>query len=522
MTSGYIIMFRKTKILIFFLFCLLSAAMLYLGVNMKKNNNDNRMLVYGMGTDGWGPLFPSQQSSLYGAMIISHVYDSLVGVDSTGGFMPNLAKAWKINKDCTVYTFNIDNERSFSDGSKLTAQVYKDSLLHSLKLEAAASNQSALDVLYALKGFSKYESTGDIEGLEVVGDNILKLHFDKPYRRAIDQLSGTRYGAFIIKNGEYLGTGPYIYVKAEDGLVELAPNPYYPHKLPIKRVKITSDGLKALYDGTIDIAFATPLTSDNKGKEVNSSFEKLSSLLSVHWGVIVNGMKGKIFSDSNLRKAVQYIIYNDFINNYNKSTNLPFFSPDPQFYPPLLQGHLNNSEVRALLDQGKIYINKLREISQDRPIVCVRRASNITRTFDYCASLNDIGIRTDTKNGSFADIKEILYKKYDADLIGFGIAYASADPDGIYHFLGKNGAIWSPTSSRKKVENLIEEGRSIVDQDNLHEHYKKVSRTMIQEVPMIHLGSQYLYLEYNADIIEPTESILAKRKALNVTLFQWR
>ncbi len=41
---------------------------------------------------------------------------------------------------------------------------------------------------------------------------------------------------------------------------------------------------------------------------------------------------------------------------------------------------------------------------------------------------------------------------------------------------------------RKRVNDLLEDGRKILDFDKLDGHYKKVSRAVLEEVPFIHLG----------------------------------
>lgn len=492
---------------------------IFAGIYLNKKNIDDKCLIYGMGSGGWGPLYPAHQSSLYAAIIISHVFDSLVGVDNSGGFIPNLAKAWEINEDYTIYNFTIDTNRRFSDGTKLTAGLYKESLLHSLKLEAAATNKSALDVLYALKGFSDFKSSGNISGLEVNGDDRLIMSFKKPFRGAIAQLSGTRYGAYIKKSEEYLGTGPYVYSKIENNLVELSVNPYYPSPPAIKHIKITTDGVKELYNGTAHVVLAPFYSDQTQSKKIKTAEEILSSLLSTHWVIVVNGMENRIFSDKNLRKAAQYIVYNYIIEENSKLFKIPFFVSDIQFYPHLYPGRLDDSETKRLIDDGEKYIGLLKKASEKKPITCINRSS---AAFDYCEAFNKYGINTVKQTSDFATTKKILYKTFEADLVSYGASYASADPDGLYHLLGKNGAIWTPLASREKVEKLAEEGRTLTDNSDINEHYKLLSMTIMEEIPVIHLGYQNLYLEYNSDLLKTTDKVTARRKALNVTLFQWR
>ena len=83
----------------------------------------------------------------------------------------------------------------------------------------------------------------------------------------------------------------------------------------------------------------------------------------------------------------------------------------------------------------------------------------------------------------------------------------NGDPDGIYHFLGKHGAISSPASSRPVVEAALEEGKEILNPEKLGLAYQKVSKTILEEVPSIHLGfliSTVLYWPERVRHLEPT------------------
>lgn len=491
----------------------------YGGLSLMPSN-DNKVLKFGLGTNGWGPLYPAQQSSLAGAIVISHVFDSLVGVDDTGGFTPSLAKSWDINEDRTIYTFILDTNRMFSNGVPLTAEIYKNSLLNSLKHEAVIANRSALDVLYALKGYDQFESTGDIEGLKAVGKDKLIFHFAKPYRRAIDQLSGTRYGAYIAVGKAYIGTGPYVYERIADDAVELAPNVYYPYPVPIARVEISSDGIRDLHEGKVSIAMGSLMSDRLEQDDVGTAV--LSSLLLIHWGVLLNGMEVSPLSEKRLRQAVQYILYTSFVEDEDNYNHKAYFTPNPQFFPPLTPGSLEKPIVDELLNEGKQYVDELKKVSAQRPLVCVVRKRDYAERFNYCQALSQHGVRVIERKADFKETKDVIYHGHDADLIEYGVSYASADPDGIYHYLGKNGAIWSPMSSRVEVEKLLEQGRMVLKGDALHVFYKGVAKTILEEVPMVHFGFQSLFLEYNSKQIEPMHDINARRKAINAVMFKWR
>lgn len=482
----------------------------------KKMQNSDRVLKFGMKTTGWGPLFPPQHYSFFASIIMSHVYESLINVDDTGGYVPGLAKAWDVNENYTVYTLLIDTEKRFSNGTPLTAKICKDAFLHALKIEKKEKGKKALDLLYALKGYSKFDSTSDIEGVTVQSNNTLQLEFAKPFRRTIELLSGIRYAIYLNEDGKYLGTGPYIFKAISPDSVELHLNPFYSHKPSIERVLISGQGLKELNEGKVDVIFSYPEAETISG--TNKKIKKLSSLIYSHRTILVNGMSGSLLVDKNLRKAVQYIIRNDIVENYSKNKD-SYFNPGAQFYPPLSPGHLTAQEEEAIISQGGKYIDVLRIKSQKKPVRCyLRQALN----YDFCSVLEKIGIRTQKHSIEYADMKKILFETHEADLLAGRVSYASADPDGLYDLFGKNSMLRSPFFAKPDVENLLEEGRTLTDPKLIDKHYQKISRTILDEVPVIHLGNEYIYLEYNSDVIEPIESVVAKRDYINAMLFQWK
>lgn len=481
--------------------------------------NNHKVLRYGMKTTGWGSLFPPQHSSLFASIIMSHVYESLVGVDSTGGYGPSLAKAWDINKNHTLYTFMIDSEKKFSDGTPLTAKICKEAFLNALKIERKEKSKKALDLLYALKGFSKFDATGNIEGLIVKDDHTLQMQFEKSFRRAIELLSGIRYAIYLKREQKYIGTGPYIYSSITNNEIELILNPYYPSKPPIERVRITGDGLKEFNEGKADVVFSYPEDEteiDHTDHHIKT--RKLSSLIHSHRTIIVNGMSESIFADKNLRKAIQYIIRDDVMKNNAKDVDSNF-TPNAQFYTPLSPGYLDEKETEKIIVDGKKYIDELKIKSQNKPIRCFMRKD---LHYNFCDVLEKIGIRTQKKFIDYSDMKKILFETHAADLVAGRVSYASGDPDGLYDIFGKNSILRSPLFSRPAIEDLLESGRTLIDPFLIDQHYKKISRVILEEVPVIHLGNEYIYLEYNANVVEPRERISAKRDYLNAMLFQWK
>lgn len=71
----------------------------------------------------YNPQRSGQQNSY---PIIRNFAESLVGKDSSGEYTPWLAESWDISDDESVYTFELRDGITFSDGTPLTAQIVKD------------------------------------------------------------------------------------------------------------------------------------------------------------------------------------------------------------------------------------------------------------------------------------------------------------------------------------------------------------------------------------------------------------
>jgi len=83
-------------------------------------------LTFAVGSDA-GCVDPQQVASNDTIYSVRQIVDSLTDQDpETGEIVPWLAKSWDISSDATAFTFHLRSGVTFSDGSKLTAQVVKD------------------------------------------------------------------------------------------------------------------------------------------------------------------------------------------------------------------------------------------------------------------------------------------------------------------------------------------------------------------------------------------------------------
>ncbi|MBI4669797.1 MAG: hypothetical protein HY747_11580 [Elusimicrobia bacterium] len=471
----------------------------------------------------WSTTLPPLQHSVYGATVMDNQFEPLVRRGGNGLIEPLGAASWEISHDHRAIRFKIDTSRRFSDGSHLTAADYKRSWEDGLRMAPKSSNKSVADALYSVKGFNAFAEKGTIEGIIVKGDDLLEIEYEKPARVAVEYLGGVRYSAYKLIAGRAIGTGPYA-MEERDGILILTPNQHYKGvETRFKEVKIIVTPPKTagekLLSGEIDTLISAetanlPECAEGQTGKIQCAFGQEAT----HVIVEINGLPGRLFSDRNHRLALQALIYKNLRDSYlQKELKARRLILDSQSFLTFQPGRLSDTEVEKLILQGNGHIPGLIEASRRKPIYLA-----FVRDCQWFVSLlNSAGI-TLTKNSGkveFSRYLEMIYKTHEPDLLFGGFSVYNGDPDGLYHILGKNGAIFSPMMDRDGIGNLLDAGREILDRSQLAPHYQKVARAILQEVPYVHLGYDYKTVAYNSDKVRIAESFI-NRNNHRITIFE--
>ncbi|MFF4303167.1 ABC transporter substrate-binding protein [Streptomyces sp. NPDC001601] len=163
-------------------------------------------LTFAVGSDA-GCVDPQQVASNDTIYSVRQLVDSLTDQDpKTGKIVPWLAKSWDISADATTFTFHLRSGVTFSDGSKLTAQVVKDNF-------DAVPDLGALGTL--AEGYlSGVKSTTAVDPLTV------KVTFKEPNAQFLQATSthslGIESSASVKKSPQQkcsdgvVGSGPFV------------------------------------------------------------------------------------------------------------------------------------------------------------------------------------------------------------------------------------------------------------------------------------------------------------------------
>lgn len=458
---------------------------------VKSDNKDD--ILNAAFPAGWGPLTPPEQSMAIAAQILAGEFESLVSYDMQGNLVPQLATSWDVSNDLKIITFTIDTTRRFSNGDFLNASIIKKSFENSLSIVPASSNVNTLDALNQVEGFENFKKRGELSGIQAPSPDKLILKFKKPFRRALAFLSGIRYAAYMVVDGnKFIGTGPYYIESATKKEVFLSKNQYYPAHSGFNRIHISglesSDWEQAMCDNKFDVYYSLDINRIKKcGSQKESNIDFTGGALGGHITLSLNGLNGRFFSNPKLRMAIQYLVVENILPKLADYLNMDRVALDPQFIAPLQQGRLSDVEAKLVIDEGKKWVPQLIALSQKNPIYYPLRDKKDEAISAMLRELG-LGIRNGPSLISIQESSEAYYKTFDYDVLYRGAGFGAQDVDDLYHVLGRHGAIGSPTIQRENVMLILEQGRSALTSEEIRDAYKNISGTILREVPAIHLG----------------------------------
>ena len=184
-------------------------------------------------------------------VVYANIYEGLVKVDSSGGFLPGLANGWIVSDDGLVYTFNLRKGVRFHNGEAFDATVAK------WNLERAADSAN---------GNPHPEYFNGIKSIETPDSHTLVVRL-----KSVDALFIAHMAegdAVMLPKSDYaeaksnpIGTGPFKFVKWERGdRVEMVRfdgywNPFLPYldRVTFRFISDPAAQVAALKAGDIDV-----------------------------------------------------------------------------------------------------------------------------------------------------------------------------------------------------------------------------------------------------------------------------
>jgi ABC-type transport system substrate-binding protein len=179
-----------------------------------------------------GPFDPAATSlgSQAELVLADLLFDGLTAWDATGDELVGvLATDWTLSEDHDAWTFTLDPDAVFSDGTPVTATAVKQSFERLVEADPVSLAATRLEFVTGFEAFAEGDAD-EIEGLVVRDDVTLTIGLDRPLFALPAVLSSPVYG--VVPDGgpqgeggpfAVVGSGPFVLDGFDEGVLTLLP-----------------------------------------------------------------------------------------------------------------------------------------------------------------------------------------------------------------------------------------------------------------------------------------------------------
>lgn len=441
------------------------------------------------------------------------IFASLVSVDDNGKLSPDLAESWKVSSDNLVYTYHLRKNLKFSDGSPITA----DDVAFTLTLLDDPAYSGGVDISQSyIKGSDDYKNgkATSIEGIKIIDELTIQITTEKinPLNLSIlggQVLSKAYYGKGYEKGkldylkalyGTPVGSGPYKLDKYVPGqeVRYIANSNYYGGKPNIEHLifKVTSasTALENFQTGDTDLdSFSTDKDTIDQLQSLGFANIRIKSI--ADYGLIYINNKKTYLKDKAVRQALIYgldrqKIVDTMYSGYGQVANV-IGAPTLWSYTEdgINRYKFDQAKAKKLLDDDgwKVGSDGIREKNGQKLKLSYLTSKDTDKNIpiakeDYKA----IGIDFEPE---VMDSNTLIQKltKGEYDLVGGFRSNGLVDPDDAVEEFSSNQSSNENVSgySNPKVDKLIKEGISTLDQNKRKETYKKLYQELSNDPPVI-------------------------------------
>lgn len=424
------------------------------------------------------------------------LYDRLVTYDGTDTEVkPQLAEKWDVSDDGLTYTFYLNKEAKFHDGSPVTAEAVKYSFTRAIDIGKSAAGQ-----------FKKVISK---DSFEIVDDHTIKITLEKPFAPFIKTLGtvfanivnpklaenhGDDLGESYLADKGY-GSGPYILESWDRGqkMVLKANENYWGEVPKLKTVNIMivnepSTARLMLEKGEVDLLDYSMLSPDVMKQMEGTEGIDIITQPGYQIDDIAINMEKKPLDNVKVRQALAHAVNYDSINNdilLGAGKRIGGIIPEGMFgyNPDVKQYDFDLDKAKALLEEAglgdgfetEILISENNEVRKN---IAVMMQSDFKK----------IGVDLKIKTLAWPTFLETVTSGgHQLALAAWTPDYADPDYNLWYfaHSTSKGPGFNLAFYENSKVDQLLEEGRKTVDEGRREEIYQEIQAIMSEEVPYI-------------------------------------
>lgn len=495
---------RATALLLVLVLCI---GMLIPGCTASKGKG----FVLNLGSEP-PQLDPQKTTDTVSMMVLNSVMEGLVRLDKKGGYMPGMAKSWKVSDDGLTYTFTIRDDAKWSNGTPVTAADFEYGIKRALDVNTASEYSYILfDIVGAEEAISSHGSLDNV-GVKADGNTLtITLKRPTPYFLGICAFATTLpcNEAFYTKHADKYASeadqmiynGPWVISSWQhDTEIDLAKNDKYWNKDQIKLKKVTmymitdtSTAMTMFYNGELDIV-AVPgsyLAEVAKKGYKTSTYSDLSTFY-----LEVN-MTDKYTSNANFRKALSCAYdASSFIKGVVKNN-----SQVPKGLVPsgilcngkdyrVQAGDLNvysfdKTKAKAYLATAMTELGIAKASDIKISILCDE--GDVTKA--YAAAIQEmyvstLGIKVDIQQMTFqARLQKMTSKDFQVVLAGWGPDYN--DPMTYLDMMVTGGTNNHTYYSNATFDNYITSAKNDPNQTSRYNTLVKAEKLLMEDLPLI-------------------------------------
>lgn len=458
---------------------------------------------------------------------IQPIFARLVAIDEKGNPIPDLAEKWEVSPDNLTYTYYLRKNIKFSDGSPVTA----DDVAFTLTLlDDPQYTSGVIDISTAkIKGADEYKNGNatSISGIKVVDPTTIQITTEEA-----NPLNLTLLGGYILSKAYYgkdykkgqldylkalysapMGAGPYKFDQYVNGqeIRYTANENYYGGKPKIEHLifKVTAKAtaLQTFQAGETDMdSFTTD--QDTLEQLQGLGFASIKIRTVPDYGYIYVNNKKPYLKDTTVRQAliygldrqkiidVKYKGYGEVANVFTAPTLWSYtedgvtkYNYDPEKAKQLLDaaGWKAGSDGIRTKDGQRLKLSYLTTKADDQIIPIAKE------------NYKDIGIEFVPEvldaNTMFSRLT-----KGDYDLLSVRTNGLIDPNDSVAEFASDKPDLNVSGYSNPKVDALIKEGISTVDEAKRKDTYKKLYQELSNDPPVILIDYRKSIAAWNSRI----------------------
>ncbi|GHC18842.1 ABC transporter substrate-binding protein [Aidingimonas halophila] len=443
-------------------------------------------------------LDPAQVTAVNDFRIMMNLYDGLVRyADGTLEVEPSLATDWDISDDGTVYTFTLRDDVIFHDGSDFDAEAVVFNFERMLDEDHPYHDTGPFPLAFFFDAIDDVEATGEHE---------VTFTLDEPYAPFLSNLAyptGLMVSpAAVEEHGEDIGrhpsgTGPFRFEEWEsNSRVVVTRNDDYwdgPPSLEAVVFRPITDAntrVSEMLSGGIDLMVEVP--PDNVADLAEDDMFEVYEQAGPHlWFLILNTREGP-FQDKAMRQAVNYAINKQaLVDNVLQGTaevaagpippafewayndELEPYPYDPEKARELIAeaGHEDAELTFYVTEGGSGMLDPVPMGSAIQADLADVGLDVEIETYEWNTFLDRVNPGLEGK----ADMAQMAWMTNDPDTLPFLALRTDAMPD--------EGGFNSGYYSNAEVDELLEQARRSVEQDERAELYREMQTIVHEEAP---------------------------------------